>query len=58
MIKKIAIKRMRTKLDTKIKWKQMLNDEIKKQNQFKKSLKTHQITIKKIKIKIDTYTNW
>jgi len=36
----------------------MLKDEIEKQNQFKKSLKTHQIAIKRIKIKIDTNINW
>jgi len=36
----------------------MLKDEIVKQNQFKKSLKTHQIAIKRINIKINTNTNW
>jgi hypothetical protein len=33
---KIAIKRMRTKLDTKIKWNKMLMDKIEKKYQLKK----------------------
>jgi hypothetical protein len=32
MIKKIAIKRIRTKFDIKIKWKQILRDWIEKQS--------------------------
>jgi hypothetical protein len=32
--KKIAIKRMMTKLDKKIKWNQMLKNKIEKQNQL------------------------
>jgi hypothetical protein len=36
---KITIKRMKTKLDTKIKWNQIIKNEIEKKNQLKKALK-------------------
>jgi hypothetical protein len=34
--KKIAVKKIKTKLDTKIKWSKMLNDIIEKEINFKK----------------------
>jgi len=54
MIKTIAIKNIRTKFNTKIKcwWIKL------KKNQLEKELKIKQITIKRIRIKIDTNTNW
>jgi len=36
---KITIKRMKTKLDTKIKWNQIIKNKIEKKNQLKKALK-------------------
>jgi len=54
--KQICNKKMRIKLDIKIKWNQMFKDKIEKQNLLKKSLKAKQITIKRIMIKINT--NW
>jgi len=55
MIKKITIKKIRIKLNTKIKWNQMLRDEIEKWINFKMHLKAKQMAIKGMKIKIDTW---
>jgi hypothetical protein len=49
------IKRMRTELDNRIKWNQMLTDEIKKKIILKKLKKIN--NNKKIKNKIDTNIN-
>jgi len=49
------IKRMRTELDNKIKWNQMLTDEIKKKIILKKLKKIN--NNKKIKNKIDININ-
>jgi hypothetical protein len=54
--KKIAIKRMKTRLDTKIERNKMMNDEIEK-NQFKKTLKIKQIIIRIMRVQINTNTN-
>jgi hypothetical protein len=46
---------MRIKLNTKIKWNQMLMDEIEKWINFKMHLKAKQMAIKEMKTKIDTW---
>jgi len=55
-IKKIAIKKIKTRLDTKIERNKMMSDEIEK-NQFKKTLKIKQIIIRIMRVQINTNTN-
>ena len=49
--KQIAIKRMRTKFDIKIKWNQILRGKIKIKNQLRKGFETKQIAIKRMRTK-------
>jgi hypothetical protein len=55
-IKKIVIKKIKTRLDTKIERNKIMSDEIEK-NQFKKTLKIKQIIIRIMRVQINTNTN-
>jgi hypothetical protein len=48
---------MRIKLDKKIKWDKLSKDEIKKQFKFQKALKSKQIRVRRIRVKIHKNRN-